>query len=89
MGARGILARALRGRRRARQRRPLRMLEIGCGDGLLMLDVARRRGPLAGRELTLLDRQPIVDPATLAAYAACRLARDRAPPTCSTGPAKR
>jgi hypothetical protein len=70
MGARAILVRAL-GRVLATPRRAtLRILEIGCGDGLLMLDVARRGG-IEWREveLTLLDRQPIVTPATIAAYA--------------------
>ena len=71
MGARGILARALRRAGVERHRRPLRILEIGCGDGLLMLDVARRSGTaFNGAHLTLLDRQGLVAPATLAAYAA-------------------
>jgi SAM-dependent methyltransferase len=72
MGARAILARALR-RVGADERRnaPLRMLEIGCGDGLLMLDVARRNDAgLVGAQLTLLDRQPLVSAATIDAYAA-------------------
>jgi hypothetical protein len=49
---------------------PLRILEIGAGDGSLMLNVARRlyrRWPKV--ELTLLDRLDLVAPATLAAYA--------------------
>lgn len=52
-------------------RTPLRVLEIGAGDGTLLLGVARR---LASRlppvHLTLLDRLDIVGPATLAGYAA-------------------
>jgi SAM-dependent methyltransferase len=77
MGARGILERALEkalatsdgtvggiGRR-------LRILEIGCGDGRLMLEVARHRGDRWPEvELDLLDRQPIVDAGTIAAYEA-------------------
>jgi hypothetical protein len=51
--------------------RPLRILEIGAGDGTLLLGVARALAPAWPRvELTLLDRQDIVTPATLAAYAA-------------------
>ena len=50
---------------------PLRILELGCGDGRLMLEVARHRGDRwPGARLDLLDRQPIVDAATIAAYAA-------------------
>jgi hypothetical protein len=49
---------------------PLRVLEIGAGDGSLLLGVARsmasRWPPL---QLTLLDRQELVTPATLAAFA--------------------
>jgi hypothetical protein len=51
--------------------RPLRILELGAGDGSLMLRVARtlqRRWPRV--ELTLLDRQSLIEPATIAAYAA-------------------
>ena len=43
MGARSILARAL-ARALPAERAGLRILEIGCGDGRLMLEVARRRG---------------------------------------------
>ena len=43
MGARRILARAL-ARALPGERSGLRILEIGCGDGRLLLDVARRRG---------------------------------------------
>ena len=72
MGARSILATAMRlalppGTAAGR---PLRLLEIGCGDGRLLLGVAeamKRDWPRA--ELTLLDRQPIVGAETLARYA--------------------
>jgi SAM-dependent methyltransferase len=70
MGARAILERALARALPAKQS-GLRILEIGCGDGRLLLDVAAHRGerwPAA--RVDLLDRQPIVDDATIAAYAA-------------------
>jgi 2-polyprenyl-3-methyl-5-hydroxy-6-metoxy-1,4-benzoquinol methylase len=50
---------------------PLRVLEIGAGDGSLLLGVARslaRHWPPV--HLTLLDRQDIVTPATLNGFAA-------------------
>ncbi len=49
---------------------PLRILEIGAGDGSLLLGVARAMAPhWPPVQLTLLDRQDIVSPATLAGYA--------------------
>lgn len=49
---------------------PLRILEIGAGDGSLLLGVAQAMAPhLPPVQLTLLDRQDIVSPATLAGYA--------------------
>jgi len=70
MGARAILVRALGRVAPERRSTPLRVLEIGCGDGMLMLGVARF-GPRALRDvdLTLLDRQPLVEAETIAAYA--------------------
>jgi len=71
MGTRTIVAQALR-KLAARQppARPLRILELGAGDGSLMLGVARASGPkIAGVELTLLDRQRLVSQARLADYA--------------------
>ena len=71
MGARGILVRALQRVVRAdASSAPLRVVELGCGDGSLMLDVARS-GALgsAAVELTLLDQLPIVSAATIADYA--------------------
>jgi hypothetical protein len=51
--------------------RPLTILELGAGDGTLLLGVARALGPAWPTvHLTLLDRQVIVSPDTLAAYAA-------------------
>ncbi|NUZ07805.1 methyltransferase domain-containing protein [Piscinibacter koreensis] len=72
MGATGILRRALEPALPARSASdpPLRLVEIGCGDGRLMLDVARRTRERWPRvEITLLDRQALVDAATIADYA--------------------
>lgn len=71
MGTRSIVA---RGWRSLLQRRspgaPLRVLEIGAGDGSLLLGVARALAPHGSPvQLTLLDRQHIVSSSTLAAYA--------------------
>ena len=86
MGTRGIITRALDamiggkgrdaptrngGNTRPTTARPLRVLELGAGDGRLMLDVARslqQRWPAV--ELTLLDRQALIEPTTIEAYAA-------------------
>lgn len=71
MGARRILARAMARAMATERGRPLRILELGCGDGRLMLEVAKHRGDRwPGARVDLLDRQPLVDEATLAAYAA-------------------
>ena len=71
MGARRILARAMERAVGDATARPLRILELGCGDGRLLLGVAKHRGDRWPRaRLDLLDRQPIVDAATIAAYAA-------------------
>lgn len=52
-------------------RGPLRILELGAGDGTLLLGVARTLAPRWPQvRLTLLDRQPVVARATLDAYAA-------------------
>ena len=55
---------------------PLRVLELGAGDGSLLLGVARalrRPEPAASPavHLTLLDRQKLLTPALVADYAAC------------------
>jgi len=48
----------------------LRILELGAGDGSLMLSVARDLAPTwPPVELTLLDRQDLVDGATIKRYA--------------------
>lgn len=50
---------------------PVRILELGAGDGRLLLDVARLLAPhWPPVHLTLLDRQDVVGPATLAGFAA-------------------
>ena len=72
MGTRGIVVRALRGLLEAQPNHaPLRILELGAGDGSLMLGVARalKTSNLAV-ELTLLDRQPLLSLDTVASYAA-------------------
>ena len=71
MGTRAIVRRALRDITASRRAvTPLRILELGAGDGSLMLGVARSlalRWPKV--ELTLLDRQPLVGRATVRRYA--------------------
>jgi len=48
----------------------LRVLELGAGDGSLLLSVARELAPIwPPVELTLLDRLALVDGATVAEYA--------------------
>lgn len=50
---------------------PLHLLELGAGDGTLLLGVARQlRGAWPAVSLTLLDKVDLVSPQTLAAYAA-------------------
>lgn len=85
MGTRSIVTRALAamidvrdgnprggndGNIRPAAARPLRILELGAGDGRLMLGVA---GALQPRwpavEVTLLDRQSLIEPATIESYA--------------------
>ncbi len=72
MATRSIFLRALREIASPRAPgRPARILELGCGDGTLLLGVAGRLGPAwAPVELTVLDRQELVAPATIAAYGA-------------------
>jgi len=71
MGTRGIVLDAMRGMAGLRQEAaPLRILELGAGDGSLMLGVARRlKGYFPAVHLTLMDRQALVSPDTLAGYA--------------------
>ena len=71
MGTRSIVLHALRsmgplGDRSA----PLRVLELGAGDGSLMLGVARELAPQWPRvDLTLLDAQPLVTHDSIESFA--------------------
>lgn len=71
MGTRSMLARGWTSLvSPARAEAPLRVLELGAGDGTLLLGLARSLSPRWPRvELSLLDRQAIVAPATLAGFA--------------------
>lgn len=63
MGTLSIMTRALGTEFNAS---PVRILELGAGDGSLALRFARRHAPaLPNVSLTLLDRQPAVDEVTL------------------------
>ncbi len=69
MGTLAIMQRLLQHLRLEQQ--PRRVLELGAGDGTLLLRLARARHPdWSGIELTLLDRLDIVTPQTRAAYLA-------------------
>ncbi|NMM09226.1 MAG: hypothetical protein HHJ16_03005 [Polaromonas sp.] len=71
MGTRAMVTQALRRMSTARTTHsPLRILELGAGDGSLMLGVARAlKGACPRVELMLLDRQALVGCATVAHYA--------------------
>lgn len=71
MGTRSILLSGLKALvARHPKDRPLRLLEIGAGDGSLMLGVAQALGPTWSRvELTLLDRLNLLDQRTIEGYA--------------------
>jgi hypothetical protein len=72
MGTRRVLLRALSALRTTWPTdRPLRVLELGAGDGSQLLEVARTLQPSwPAVELTLLDRQDLLSPATQHAYRA-------------------
>lgn len=68
MRTRSRLARTLR-RLVPRPPRALRVLELGAGDGTLLLGVARDLAPVWTKvELTSLDRVALLDPTTVAEY---------------------
>jgi hypothetical protein len=68
MGHAGLLTHALDA---VATRSPLRLVELGAGDGTLLLRLARRRARRWPKAVvTLLDAQPTVTPATLAALRA-------------------
>ena len=71
MGTAAILLRGMREMSKVRAGdAPIRMLELGAGDGSLMLGVAEALAEKWPRvELTLLDRQSLVDRRTIDAYA--------------------
>lgn len=70
MGTRNILLRALRALPIRQSQTPLRILELGAGDGSLMLGVARAlQGEWPEVKLTLLDRQHLLNASTIAEYA--------------------
>ncbi|MDT8992624.1 class I SAM-dependent methyltransferase [Curvibacter sp. APW13] len=70
MGTRSIVLRALRSLTANHSKAmPLRILEIGAGDGSLMLGVAQAMVPMRLNVLlTLFDRQPLVEPSTIERY---------------------
>ena len=71
MGTRAVVSRSLQALvSTQRAGAPLRILELGAGDGSLLLGVARSLAPRwPAVQLSLLDRQNIVTPATLAGFA--------------------
>src|SRR3990167_5056975 len=71
MGTRSILLHALQDMSALRRiGAPLRILELGAGDGSLMLGVARALAPTwAPVHLTLLGAQPLVTQGMIASFA--------------------
>ena len=66
MGTPGVISRALRGRVDGAQ-----IVELGAGDGTLLLRVARRLGAVRNRvHAVLVDRRPSVSAETSAAFGA-------------------
>lgn len=69
MGTRRVVLPALRDAVAAATGTP-RVLELGAGDGTLLLAAARAGAPWPRAvELTLLDRQPLLSPTSVAGYA--------------------
>jgi hypothetical protein len=71
MATQSIILRALHNLMSSRTKiAPLRILELGAGDGSLMLGVAKKLAATWPKvELTLLDRQIVVNSETIASYA--------------------
>jgi len=71
MGTRGIIIRGMQpALRRCASNRPLRVLELGAGDGTLMLRIAQELSvSWPAVHLTLLDRLALLDPDTSTAFA--------------------
>jgi SAM-dependent methyltransferase len=64
MSSSGLVARLV-----AQHSKPRSIVELGCGDGTLLLDIVRRLPRPTGRgRLTLLDRHPVVASATAEAF---------------------
>jgi hypothetical protein len=64
MSSSGLIARLV-----AQHSHPRSIVELGCGDGTLVLDIVRRLPRPAGKgRLTLLDQHPVVTPATAQAF---------------------
>jgi hypothetical protein len=71
MGHVGFLTRMWRRHRDEKLSRPLRLVELGAGNGKLLLRLARRWSALGVRaEVTLLDRQNLVSDSTRRAFEA-------------------
>jgi hypothetical protein len=73
MGHTGILSRAFRSEiaEASFRARPLRLVELGAGDGTFLLRLAHRSAPVGViAEVTLLDRQNLVSVETRRAFAA-------------------
>jgi hypothetical protein len=66
MGHGGIIARALE--TNLKLARAPRIAELGAGDGTLLLRITTHAPWRVGAEVALVDRQPVVDPATVARY---------------------
>ena len=74
MGTRAIMIRGMQTAMARRADAPaLRVLELGAGDGSLMLSIARKMSrSWPAVDVTFLDRQPLIDAAACAAFARLR-----------------
>jgi hypothetical protein len=70
LGTRGIVVRGMEpALRKVSGDSPLRVLELGGGDGIVMLGIARKLSASLAAHLTLLDRLPLVDADTGTSFA--------------------